>query len=232
MMALENISKSFADNLILNHISLELPAKGISCLLGKSGCGKSTLLRIAAGLSRPDSGRILIPRQKCAMVFQDSRLLPWLSVKQNLSLAIPRPKRHKTEALLKEALNAASLQAEAINDLFPRELSGGMAQRVGIARALLREPEYLLMDEPFASLDAMTRKDLQLMLMDLIKNKAINCIFVTHDMEEAFNIADRILILQNGSIELSLERDSFDSWLKRESARVAIVNLLAEKRSY
>ncbi len=231
MRALANISKSFGGQKILDNLNLDLADRGISCLLGISGCGKSTLLRIACGLERPDKGEVLIPSDACGVVFQDSRLLPWLTTAQNLALAIAPEKRDHAQAMLKKALDNVALDADRVRGLLPRELSGGMAQRVGIARALLREPGYLMMDEPFASLDAMTRKDLQLMLARLVREQGIRCLFVTHDMEEAFSIAERVYVLHRGKIGMSLEREHFASWQNRQDARKGIMKLLDLDRS-
>lgn len=231
MRALDNISKSFGGQKILDDLSLDLADRGINCLLGISGSGKSTLLRITCGLEKPDSGEVPIPADACGVVFQDSRLLPWLTTAQNLALAIAPEKRDHAPAMLKKALDNVALDADRVVGLLPRELSGGMAQRVGIARALLREPRYLMMDEPFASLDAMTRKELQFMLVRLVREQGISCLFVTHDMEEAFSIAGRIHVLHKGKIGLSLEREQFANLQKREEARDAIMKLLELDRS-
>ncbi|WP_446424758.1 ATP-binding cassette domain-containing protein, partial [Mailhella sp.] len=150
MLILENIEKSFGETRVLSGVSLELAPAGITCLLGASGCGKSTLLRIAAGLERADAGTVHSRAEDCAMVFQDPRLLPWLSVGENLRLALSglMPRR-EVSAAVERALAMVELPAATARAL-PRELSGGMAQRVGVARALLRKPRLMLMDEPFA----------------------------------------------------------------------------------
>lgn len=205
MKILEGIHKSFGSIPVLRGISLELPPSGITCLLGSSGCGKSTLLRIAAGLEQADKGVIFPDPQRCAMVFQDPRLLPWLTVKENLKLALPSP-CSDTAHRLNAVLNMVQLPARVLGAM-PRELSGGMAQRVGVARALLREPELLLMDEPFASLDAITREKLQNMLAGLARN--IRCLFVTHDLREAFRIACRICVMEAGGISETFDAPEF-----------------------
>lgn len=226
MRALEQIDKAFGEQKVLDGLSLDLAENGINCLLGVSGSGKSTLLRIASGLEKQDGGRVLVPASECGVVFQDSRLLPWLTTAQNLSLAIAPEKRAEAEPLLKKALSDVALDADKAGSLLPRELSGGMAQRVGIARALLRKPRYLMMDEPFVSLDAMTRKELELLLLRLVPEQAMTCLFVTHDMDEAFEIADRIHVLRKGKIDLSLERENFADWRQRKEVRERIIKLL------
>ncbi len=203
---MENISKAFVPlRPILENISLRLVPGGVTCLLGPSGCGKSTLLRIAAGLIPPDAGTILLNPAASAVVFQEPRLLPWLDVAENLALALPRgcsrSSRPRRDERIAHAL--AQVQLSGIQNHMPRELSGGMAQRVGIARALLKEPSFLLMDEPFAALDAITRVDLQSMLKTLIRQNNVTCLFVTHDINEALALADQILLLKDRSIRLS-----------------------------
>ena len=153
---IQGIHKRFGEHEVLRGATVSLAGEGITCLLGSSGCGKSTLLRVAAGLERADRGQVLVPAAECAMVFQDPRLLPWLTTGENLRLALPRRCPDAAERIEK-ALAMVEL-SPALCRSMPRELSGGMAQRVGVARALLRSPRILLMDEPFASLDAITRE--------------------------------------------------------------------------
>ncbi|MDR2726188.1 MAG: ABC transporter ATP-binding protein [Candidatus Adiutrix sp.] len=202
---LDSISKSFGSRPILEGISLSLAAGGITCLLGPSGCGKSTLLRIAASLIPPEAGKVLVEPARAAMVFQDPRLLPWLTVAENLALALPGARTAERKTSIRQALDLVSLPMSGgdVRGLLPRELSGGMAQRVSLARALLRRPDFLLMDEPFAALDAITRGELQKMLVSLIAKQRVNCLFVTHDLNEALTIADHIKLLKDGKIQFS-----------------------------
>ena len=193
---LYGVTKTFGTHAVLCGTSLELAPSGITCLLGASGCGKSTLLRIAAGLEKADGGSVLARPEECAMVFQDARLLPWLSVGENLRLALP-PSCKDALLRMQDALVMVELAPELLSAM-PRELSGGMAQRVGVARALLRSPRILLMDEPFASLDAITREKLQNMLKKLM-SRAL-CLLVTHDMEEALRVGSRICVMEQGVI--------------------------------
>ncbi|WP_392560576.1 ABC transporter ATP-binding protein [Orbus mooreae] len=201
MIRLNNIRKSYHNKLVLNNINLNLNRGEIVCLLGRSGCGKSTLLRIIAGLILSDSGSINVQQKQCAMVFQEPRLLPWLSVAENLKLALPfwLSRQKKMDKIVQKL---TEVQLPDCANLMPRELSGGMAQRVGIARALLKQPDILLLDEPFAALDALTRSDLQQALKHLIKQQNKTCLFVTHDIDEALLIGERIIVMQEGKLEV------------------------------
>lgn len=222
----ENIYKSFGDAPILEDISISLVPGGVTCLLGPSGCGKSTLLRIAAGLVPPDSGSLLANPETSAVVFQEPRLLPWLNVAENLALALPSQSKKKKKAAIADALAQVRL-AEACN-LMPRELSGGMAQRAGIARALLQNASLLLMDEPFAALDAITRTDLQRMLRALIIRNNAACLFVTHDINETLTISDQILLLKERRIHLAATLEIKEN---PQELRAAIMRLLHPARN-
>lgn len=227
MLILENIHKSFGEKAVLRGVSLELAPSGITCLLGASGCGKSTLLRIAAGLEKAGSGSVHARPEDCAMVFQDPRLLPWLTAGENLRLALPgsMPSR-EAAASIERALAMVELPASSARSM-PRELSGGMAQRVGVARALLRKPRLMLMDEPFAALDAITRANLQDMLRTLMRES--HCLFVTHDISEAFRVAERICLMHEGGIARSFEAAEFATQEQRRSLRKLIVEQLGLK---
>jgi len=173
-------------------------------LLGPSGCGKSTLLRMVAGLDRPDSGEILVngqpvqgPSKDRGMVFQKYTSLPWLTVEENIGYGLklngvqPKERRETVDRLLK----AVGLTEFA--GVYPETLSGGMQQRVAIARTLALRPSVILMDEPFGALDAQTRSEMQLLLLQIWEETACTILFVTHDVEEAVYLADRIFIMSS-----------------------------------
>lgn len=218
----QQVSKSFKkaehqDLLVLDDINFKMNAGEIVALLGKSGSGKSTLLRIIAGLIAPSSGQVLYrgnlvngPVHGIAMVFQNFALLPWLTVLQNVelgleALGIPRPER-RSRAL--KAIDTIGL--DGFESAFPKELSGGMRQRVGFARALVVNPDILIMDEPFSALDVLTADNLRSDLLDLWLEKKTNTngiLFVTHNIQEAAILADRIIVFGSnpGTIRAELE---------------------------
>lgn len=201
---------------ILNQIDLKIYKREFICVIGPSGCGKSTLSRIVAGLDQHSSGEILIdgvpihgPSPERGMVFQAYTLFPWKTVKQNVMFG-PQMKglgNTVSESYAREWLNIIGL--EKYENQYPHQLSGGMKQRVAIARALVNEPKILVMDEPFGALDPHTRQKMQGHLMELWQNIDITIIFVTHDMEEAILLADRIVVLKAnpGEIEEIIEVD-------------------------
>lgn len=203
MIAIRNTTKRLGKQIVINDLTLEIHDHPITALVGASGCGKSTLLRILAGLLTCDHGTIEADHTSMAVVFQEPRLLPWLNVRENLALALPSRSASKEEQI-QHALD--NVRLTQIENKFPRELSGGMAQRVAIARALLRRPKTLLMDEPFAALDAITRAELQQMLISLVRQQNLTCLFVTHDLSEAALISDRLVVMQQGRIIASYEK--------------------------
>ena len=169
-----------------------------TCIVGRSGCGKTTLLRLLCGLEKSDAGSIELPRGKrIAPVFQEPRLMPWLNVAENITLAA----RHDKElalARLPELLRL--LELEGTEQLYPSQLSGGMAQRVSLGRTLFYNPDIILMDEPFSALDYFTRQGLQQTLLRLYAEERKTIIFVTHDVEEALLLGDRVLIMDSGRV--------------------------------
>ncbi len=202
MLSVEGIAKTYANRVhALDDVSISVAPGEILAVVGGSGCGKSTLLRVVSGLDRPSAGsvsldgiRITAPREEIGIVFQEPRLLPWLSVAENVGFGLAG--RHKPE---RDARVAAQLERVGLSDkaaVWPRELSGGQAQRVAIARALVARPEVLLLDEPFSALDAFTRIDLQDHLLDLWADQKPTLVVVTHDVDEAIVLADRVLVMR------------------------------------
>jgi len=204
-----NVWKIFERNgkniVALQDVSFDVYENEFICIVGPSGCGKSTLLRIIDGLEAPTKGEVLFkdepikaPSPKIGIVFQSFALIPWKTVLENVEmglLSLKMPKEKRIERALKY-LHSVGL--EGFEDLYPKELSGGMKQRVGIARALALEPEVLLLDEPFSSLDALTaetlrKETLEIWLREDIPTKV--CIMVTHNVQEAVYMADRIIVL-------------------------------------
>jgi len=224
LIQVKNVKKAFKqsdrkDLLVLDEVNLELHEGEIIALLGKSGSGKSTLLRIIAGLTKPTSGEVLYhgqpvdaPVQGLAMVFQSFALLPWLTVLQNVELGLEAqglPKTTRRQKALK-AIDVVGL--DGFESAYPKELSGGMCQRVGLARALVVEPEILLMDEPFSALDVLTADNLRDDLLDLWrsgKTNIKNILFVTHNIEEAIILSDRIIVfgINPGNVRATLRID-------------------------
>jgi sulfonate transport system ATP-binding protein len=207
MLEINQLAKRFEgatsnpDGAVLEHIDLDIAEHEIVSLVGTSGCGKSTLLRIVSGLETPSRGRVVIdgspvtgPRAEIAMVFQEPRLLPWASVAENVRIALLDLPREEQDQRITRTLQRVGLTQYA--EAWPRELSGGMAQRVAIARALAREPEILLLDEPFSALDSFTRAQLQDHLLEIWQRARFTMLFVTHDLEEAVALADRIIVLR------------------------------------
>jgi len=187
----------------LRGINFSVRRREFVCVIGPSGCGKSTLIRILAGLENHTSGDVLLdnkpvkgPGQDRGMVFQGYSLFPWLTVKQNVMFG-PKIKGHGKDEAERDARTWLELVGlEKFADSYPHQLSGGMRQRVAIARALVNQPRILLMDEPFGALDAQTRSKMQSHLIDIWKNIDITVLFITHDLDEAIYLADRILVLK------------------------------------
>ena len=191
---IRGLSKAFADKVVLAGVDLDIARGEFVVLLGASGTGKTTLLRTLAGLELPDQGTVLVPKARTT-VYQEPRLVPSMRVLGNVTIGQKSNERTRGAGL--KALSEVGLSSHAY--AWPATLSGGEAQRVALARALVREPELLLLDEPFAALDALTRLQMQDLVADLFTRHQPAVLLVTHDVDEAISLADRILVLQAGS---------------------------------
>ncbi len=200
-VALRGLSKYYdGAHRALENIDLDIDTRESVALLGPSGCGKSTLIRILAGLETATAGDVTLdgraakgPTSEVTLVFQEPRLMPWLTVEDNVRLALVDQTPAQQEPRIRDALKAVGLETFA--KALPRQLSGGMAQRAAVARALVRRPSVLLLDEPFSALDSFTRRRLQDHLTELWRSAKFTLLLVTHDIEEAIVVADRIVVL-------------------------------------
>lgn len=192
--------RQFGAHRALDGLNFEVHLGEFVALLGKSGTGKTTLLRLLAGLDAPDDGDILVPEAR-TVVFQEPRLINSKRVWQNVALGLARTPLTRAAALT--ALEEVGLASHA--DVWPSTLSGGEAQRVALARALIREPKLLLLDEPFAALDALTRLKMQKLIADLCVRHSPAVLLVTHDVEEALLLADRVVVLKEGRLVVELQ---------------------------
>ena len=192
-LEIAGLTRRFGDRTILDRLDLSLGSGEFVALLGRSGSGKSTLLRVLAGLDAADAGSVQLPARR-AVVFQEPRLMPWKTVLDNVLLGSPQPTRAAATTALAE-VGLAERQGA-----WPATLSGGEAQRAALARALVRAPELLLLDEPFAALDALTRIRMHGLVADLWRRHRPSVLLVTHDVWEAVLLADRVLVLENGTV--------------------------------
>ncbi|SDV48857.1 ABC transporter ATP-binding protein [Chitinasiproducens palmae] len=191
---LERVTKRFGTRTVLRALDLNVEAGSFVAIVGRSGCGKSTLLRLIAGLAQAEAGRVTVDARPVRIMFQDARLLPWRSVLDNVALGLPRSSRERA----REALRAVGLGDR--QDDWPAQLSGGQRQRVALARALVREPALLLLDEPLGALDALTRIEMQALIAQLWADRRFTAVLVTHDVQEAVALADRVIVLDAGRI--------------------------------
>lgn len=198
LLQVRALTRRFGARTVFERVSFDLARGEIVSLIGPSGCGKSTLLRAIAGLDRQAQGTVLLdqqlqrgPSERIGVIFQEPRLLPWLSVADNVAFAAgPRCGRDpRVDALL------AEVGLANVRDLLPKQLSGGIAQRVALARGLFAEPDLLLLDEPFSAVDAITRSRLQRVLLALAHAHRTTALIVTHDLDEALLLSDRVLLL-------------------------------------
>ena len=219
-LSIRSVSKTFVSPdgspvKVLDNVTLSVAPGEMVCLIGPSGCGKSTLLRMLAGLETPSAGQLLVgrdpisgPSAKRGLMFQDPNLFPWLTVRRNLesglvARGVRRAQRHEVDDFLR------LVGLEAFADVYPHQLSGGMAQRVALARALVNHPQVLLLDEPLGALDAFTRMRMQDEVLRLWKARGATMLLVTHDIDEAIYMSDRIVLMtpRPGRIDRILDID-------------------------
>lgn len=204
-LKLQNINKYFADRHVIQYLNLDIQAGEFIAVVGRSGCGKSTLLRLLAQLDPLSSGQIINEgsiEQDTRLMFQDARLLPWKTVIENVGLGLKSPdwKQRAEEALAEVGL------ADRANE-WPSALSGGQKQRVALARALIHRPRLLLLDEPLGALDALTRLEMQQLIVRLWQQHQFTVILVTHDVNEAVLTATRVILLEAGQIDVDIKID-------------------------
>jgi nitrate/nitrite transport system ATP-binding protein len=246
-LRIEGIAMSFGSFEALARIDVTLRKGEFVTLIGHSGCGKSTLLNLVAGLLKPSAGAIILAEREVAgpgpdrgVVFQNHSLLPWLTCFGNVYLAVERVFKDRLKERTHEALALVGL-AQAENK-YPHQISGGMKQRVGIARALAMEPKVLLLDEPFGALDALTRATLQDELMRIVERTGSTVLMVTHDVDEAVLLSDRVVMMTNGPaarigevVEVNLprprERLALASDVRFMALRARLLKFLYEKQA-
>ncbi|HEX2127114.1 MAG TPA: ABC transporter ATP-binding protein [Thermoleophilaceae bacterium] len=238
---LDDVSKAFGPVEAVREVSLEIHRGELVAVLGPSGCGKTTLLRTIAGFERPDAGHVVVSgevvagpdrflppeRRRIGMVFQDYALFPHLTVTANVSFGLASRPRERREALTRRTLELVGLQHKS--NRHPHELSGGERQRVALARALAPEPELVLLDEPFASLDASLRAGLRREVELILRDAEATALLVTHDQEEALSLADRLAVMREGRIvQVGAPEDVYVRPASRWAAQfVGEVNVLA-----
>ena len=196
-VSVSGLQRRYGSRVVIKSLDISIREGEFVALLGESGCGKTTLLRALAGLDAPDAGRITAPGRP-AVVFQEHRLLPWASVIANVALGQERTVGREGAQRALAEVGLAGREGD-----WPRNLSGGQAQRVALARALVRDPKLLLLDEPFAALDALTRIKMHVLVRELVARHRPGVLIVTHDVDEAIVLADRILVMRAGEIAAS-----------------------------
>lgn len=201
---LRHVDKWYGTSQVLTEVSVRVGAGEIVVLVGRSGSGKSTILRVLAGLTDDHSGERVVSGAP-AVAFQEPRLLPWRDVATNVGYGLTRSRLSRAEVSVRAARALADVGLADRANAWPQELSGGQAQRVSLARALVGEPELLLLDEPFGALDALTRLSMRALLLDLWREHGFGVLLVTHDVDEAVALADRVLVLDEGRVVHTLE---------------------------
>jgi sulfonate transport system ATP-binding protein len=204
---LRHIDKWYGDKQVLTDVSLHVGGGEIVALIGRSGSGKSTVLRVLAGLSTDHTGDRIVAGAP-ALAFQEPRLFPWRDVRTNVAYGLTRAHAAKADALDRAERALADVGLSDFAGAWPLTLSGGQAQRVSLARALVAEPRLLLLDEPFGALDALTRLTMRALLLDLWREHGFGVLLVTHDVDEAVALADRVLVLEDGRVVHTLDIDT------------------------
>lgn len=226
MIELKNVSKIFGENHAVKNVSFKLETGMIGCIIGTSGCGKTTTLKMINRLIEPSSGEVLVDgmaasdedpinwRRKIGYVIQKAGLLPHLTIKENISILakIKNRKPEYIEGRVQELMKVVDLPFEEISNRYPKELSGGQQQRVGIARALMENPPVMLMDEPFGALDPITRNSMHDEFYNLNQKLGKTILIVTHDMNEAFKLADKVILMNHGEIvQMGTQKDFIEN---------------------
>ena len=246
LLTADQLELRYGERTILTNFSLQLQKGEVVSLLGASGVGKSSLLKVLAGLAKPAQGAILFQNQKLqrhhyniSLLFQKPNLLPWLNLEQNVGFGLdfkaaeplsPQARQSRVQQAISEV---GLSQAQA---LYPAQLSGGMAQRVALARSLARQPELLLLDEPFSALDEVTRADMQALFLRVIRTHQTSAILVTHDIDEALLVSDRILLLGStpgqviGEWRINLPQPRQDAVRQLGEWRIRILETLKQAR--
>lgn len=225
-LKIEGLSKSFGNREVIANLELIIPTGSFTSLVGPSGCGKSTILKLMVGLEKPTSGSLEFEQnetQNIGFVFQESQLLPWRSVAENILLPLELQKNSLNEsknlARVHEVLKKVKL--EGSEKLFPHELSGGMKMRVSVARALISNPRWLFMDEPFSALDEPTRFEMQDLLKQLWKQENLSVVFVTHSLFEAAFLSERIIMFGSNSGKITADQTVRISSTNNEALRTS-----------
>lgn len=235
----ENVSRSFGNKTVLKNINLEIPDNAITCLIGESGCGKTTILKMINRLIEPTSGTITINkrnilkqdpiklRRSIGYVIQQTGLFPHMTIRENIAIILKlKKKKEFVDKRILELMDMIELNPSEYLDSYPSELSGGQQQRIGIARAFATNPQIILMDEPFSALDPVTRSSLQDELIKIQNKYNKTIIFVTHDMDEAIKLADKIAIIDEGNI---VQYDTPENILKHP-VNDFVKNFVGEKK--
>lgn len=222
---LRDVNKWYGDHHVLTDISVRVDSGEIVALIGRSGSGKSTVLRVLAGLSTDHTGHRTVVGAP-ALAFQEPRLFPWRDVRTNVMYGLTRNRLPRARVLASADRALADVGLSDRADAWPLTLSGGQAQRVSLARALVAEPELLLLDEPFGALDALTRLSMRALLLDLWREHRFGVLLVTHDVDEAVALADRVVVLEDGEVIHTLEIDDPRQSTNSEHYRAELLDQL------